>query len=143
MKAKHTKLKSDYYFDFELLGIVAPMREYKVGWLLNTMDDFDLSKEDDIKIELANDFILRISNLREETEFSKAYLLKNRLDTGFSFNQYLLPELKEFDFLLKIKHEVRDNWADDLLNKLKEIESLRFVTKIALEKVKNKENLLF
>ncbi|MEQ8239722.1 MAG: IPExxxVDY family protein [Cyclobacteriaceae bacterium] len=143
MKAKHTKLKSDYHFDFDLLGLVAPMREYKVGWLLNTMDEFDLSKEDDIKIELANDFILRISNLREETDFRKVYLLKNRLDTGFSFNQYLLPELKEFDFLLKVKHEVRDNWVDDLLLKMKDIELLRFVTKIELEKIKNKENLLF
>ncbi|MFT5642107.1 MAG: hypothetical protein ACI9A7_002215 [Cyclobacteriaceae bacterium] len=143
MKPKHTTLKTDYYYDFDLLGLVAPIKEYKVGWLLNSIEGLDLSKEEDIKIELSNDFILRISNLQEETEFRKAYLLKNKLETGYSYNQYLLPELKQFDYLLKLKHEIIIDWAGDILFEIKKITEIEYVVKIDLEKIKNKENLLF
>lgn len=143
MGAKNIKLKTDYYFDFELLGFVAPMKEYKLGWLLNHVDELDLVKEEDIKITLSNDFILRISNLQQETEFQKAYLLTNKLVAGFTYNQYLLPELKQFDFLLKVKHEIETDWAKGLLDQIKKMNAIEYVVQIDLEKIKNKENLLF
>lgn len=141
---KKNRLASIYPFDFELIGIVSSSKEYKLAWHLNQLSIFHLVKENDIKIEFADSLQIRISNLIEETDFRKVHLLKNKLvSSTATFNQYLLPELQQFDYLLKINSQTDENWADGLLLRLKDIPVIDYTLKVDINKIKLKDNLLF
>lgn len=139
---KKNLLATEYPIDFDLIGIVSSAKEYKLAWHLNQLNFFHLVKEDDIKIEFADNKLIRISNLAEETDFSKVYLLRNKLVAANS-NQFLLPELQQFDYLIKLSNQAMENWTDSLLLKLKEIPVIDFALKIDIAKIKMKDNLLF
>lgn len=134
----------NYVLDFELIGIVCPMKEYKVGWNLNQLEIFHLVKEDDVKIEFANKKIVRISNLADETDFSSVHLLRNKLlVSSVQGNQYLLPDIKQFDYLLKIKNIIDSNWAKYILEEIKNCKAINYAVNIDIEKIRAKENLIF
>lgn len=135
---------SEYEIDFNIIGMVSSMKEHKMGWHLNQIDLFHLVKVEDIKIEFAKSKIIRISNLAAETDFSAVHLLRNRLSGGgLNGNQYLLPEIKEFDYLLRIKNIIDDNWSASILEKIKSAKISDYAVLIDVEKIRTKENLIF
>ncbi|HCX21834.1 MAG: hypothetical protein CMB80_22000 [Flammeovirgaceae bacterium] len=141
---KKNRLTSDYPFDFELIGIVSSVKEYKLAWHLNQLPEFHLVKSDDIKIEFSDNKLIRVSNLKDENEFRTAYLLKNKLVTSnSSVNQYLLNELQQFDYLFKLNSQTEENWATQINNKLKSIDIIDYSLVVDIEKIKMKDNLLF
>ena len=50
-----TKLVIDYEYDFDLYGIVAPIKEYKLAWLLNKEFGWNLCKRKDLELDFLND----------------------------------------------------------------------------------------
>ena len=141
---KKNRLASDYPFDFELIGIVSSVKEYKLAWHLNQLPEFHLIKAEDVKIEFSDNKLIRVSNLKDENEFRQAFLLKNKLVTSnSSINQYLLPELQKFDYLFKLSSQTHDNWAKEVNNMLKSIEIIDYSLVVDIEKIKMKDNLLF
>lgn len=141
---KKNRLASDYPFDFELIGIVSSVKEYKLAWHLNQLPEFHLIKAEDVKIEFSDNKLIRVSNLKDENEFRQAFLLKNKLVTSnSSINQYLLPELQQFDYLFKLSSQTHDNWAKEVNNMLKSIEIIDYSLVVDIEKIKMKDNLLF
>lgn len=141
---KKNRLASDYPFDFELIGIVSSVKEYKLAWHLNQLPEFHLVKAEDVKIEFSDNKLIRVSNLKDENEFRRAYLLKNKLVTSnSSINQYLLPELQQFDYLLKLSSQTQENWASEINEKLKFIETIDYSLVVDITKIKLKDNLLF
>ena len=141
---RKTKLTSDYTLDFELVGIVSSLKEYKLAWHLNQIGIFHLVKGEDIKIEFSGNREVRISNLFEETEFTTVHLLRNKLiSTTTHPNHYLINELQQFDFLLKLKNQMVAGWADSVVSKIKETNQIDYVMKIDVENLKSFENLLF
>lgn len=141
---KKNRLASDYPFDFELIGIVSSVKEYKLAWHINQLPDVHLIKADDVKIEFSDNKLIRVSNLKDENEFRKIYLLKNRLVTSnSSINQYLLPELQQFDYLLKLNNQMQEDWAVEVNNQLKFIDVIDYSLVVDIEKIKMKDNLLF
>lgn len=130
--------------DFELIGIVSSAKEYKLAWHLNQLNEFHLVKEEDIKIDFSENRQIRVSVLMEETEYRKVHLLRNRLvSSSISANQFLLQELQQFDFLLKLSSQTDENWANELLLKLKNIPVIDYCLSIDVNKIKMKDNLLF
>ena len=141
---KITKWTSDYPIDFELVGLVSTMKEYKLGWHLNQLGVFHLIKGEDVVIEFANEKLISISNLVSETDFTTVHLLRNRLlKKNVIGNQYLLTELQQFDYLLKLKNTIHDEWAKRILTKLKECSAIDFCAILDVQKIKAKENLIF
>lgn len=141
---KKNRLASDYPFDFELIGIVSSVKEYKLAWHLNQLPEFHLIKAEDVKIEFSDNKLIRVSNLKDENEFRQVFLLKNKLVTSnSSINQYLLPELQQFDYLFKLSSQTHENWAIEVNNMLKSIEIIDYSLVVDIEKIKMKDNLLF
>lgn len=141
---KKNKLAAVYQFDFELIGIVSASKEYKLAWHLNQLNFFHLKKEDDIRIEFEANKQIRISNLMDEAEYFSVHLLKNKLVTGNAGpQQLLLPELQQFDYLLKLKNLAEETWIDRVLDQLKNVPVVEYAVKIDINKLKLKENLLF
>lgn len=143
MNRKNT-WEPDFPIDFQLVGVVSPMKEYRLGWHLNQLEIFHLVKIDDIKIEFTEKKIIRISSLAYETEFTSVHLLRNKLiGSGSSRIQYLLPELRQFDYFIKLKNSIEENWSVDIVTKLKSCEAIDYTTKIDIQKIQAKENLIF
>lgn len=141
---KKNRLASDYPLDFELIGIVSSAKEYKLAWHINQLPEFHLVKDEDIKIEFSDNKLIRVSNLKDESEFRQVYLLKNKLVTSNSaINHYLLSELQQFDYLLKLSSQTQDFWAKEVNEQLKAINEIDYSLVIDVEKIKMKDNLLF
>lgn len=141
---KKNKLIVDYGYDFELLGIISPVKDYKIAWAINTALNIKFKKNNDLKIEFINDKQLIISNYTFETENSLLRLLKNKSqlisDSAFSF---LLPELKNFDYFIKIEDEANTFNRPLLISRIKNLPIIQYVTTIDADKLKSKENLIF
>jgi hypothetical protein len=134
----------DYEYDFDLYGIVAPIKEYKLAWLLNNEFGWNLSKSKDIEVDFLNNGMLVISNFSQENEFSSFRMLKNQSsDSKKTKTPYLLPEIKQFDFVLQLEGEILYKLEEeDVLKKLRKVSEIHFATKINVENLKSKDNLL-
>ena len=141
---KKNRLSAVYEFDFALIGIVSTVKEYKLAWYLNQHNLFRLVKAEDIKIEFTDNKFIRVSNLIHEDDYSLVHLLRNKLVSSNNGPvNFLVPELSQFDYLLKLRNTVDENWSDLVFQKIKDIDIADYITRIEVEKIKQKENLLF
>lgn len=141
---KKNKLDGGYSIDFELIGLVCNKKEYKLAWYLNQAMDISLVKQDDIKIEYADNTSILISNYLYETDYQIIELLQNKLvGSGSLTKQLLMPELKQFDYLLKLKDDT-DEWTSENVNGIiKGIPIIEYAVKLNFDSLKSKENLLY
>ncbi len=120
------------------------MKEYKLAWSINNATDCNFVKADDIKIDFVNLKNITISNFIFETEHTIFHLLKNRLVFNNALSdQYLIPGLKTIDYFVKIDGQ-RDLFpTSSILDALKGVEQIQYVTTIDPQNLKQKENLIF
>ena len=138
------KLEAVYSYDFDLIGLVSATKEYKLAWYLNQKSDLHLVKAEDIKIEFKNNSQILISNFVFESEFINVLLLSNKLlSSNSTINKFLVAELKQFDYLIQIKSELDDSLKQALLDIVRALPVVTYASIIDIEKLKNKENLLF
>lgn len=141
---KKNRLDLVYEFDFELAGIVCNKKEYKLAWHLNSVLGTTLKKEEDIKIEFSNQPAMIISNFNYQTEFVEMSLLQNKLlSSGGNKPQFLLSELKQFDFLLKLRDSTGELAIENVCADIRTIPLVEYVAKLNFEELKSKENLLY
>lgn len=131
-------------YDFELFALVSSLKEHAFAWQLNRALNMDLYKADDVEISYLKENNKYISNYLHQSEYSTIRLLKNRLysELGEAAG-YLLPEYKNFDFLMKIEGDSIWEIADGLPEKLKSLPCVQYFEKLKIETLKSKDNLLF
>ena len=139
---KKNKLLIEYEYNFDLIGIISPAREYKLAWSLNQVLKSGLVKQKDIILELTDNRSLIISNFIERKHYGFIQLLKNRSFAPDSRVDYLLPELRQFDFFLLIQDETETIDIIEIVQTLASNNEIQSVVKIDIDKVKSKENLL-
>jgi len=140
---RKSKLVVDPLFDFDLVGIISHARGYRIAWEINQGLGVHLIKAKDQVIRFNDGNLLTVINYCHTTENAGLYLLKNRsLENKESGQMLLVPELQEFDFLLKIKGA--DSFdSDSIIEKLRNIPVIQFCQLIDPENLKSKENLVF
>jgi hypothetical protein len=139
---KRNKLVVEHLYEFELLGFVAPVKDYKMAWIINNSLDLKLAKIDDYELEFISGTRLCISQFKCEKENGFIQLLKNK---SFSFDTnslYLIPELKIFDYFLLIQDFTSEVDINDYIERLSGNGSIQNVVKLDIDKIKSKENLL-
>ncbi len=139
---KKTKLLVEHSYDFDLLGFVAPIKDYKLAWIINKSLGIDLEKEDDLEIEFLKAPILKISQYFLSLPFGYVQLLRNKSLTSAEQISYLIPELKNVDFFLIIQDETTELTADLFLEHLSGEPHIQNVIKLDVNKIKSRENLL-
>ena len=138
------RLTNEEYIDFELIGIVTTVKEYKLVWHINQALGLDLTKQPDITIEFSGSNRFYISNFLFKTEFLKVSLLKNRLVVkANSGAQHLIEELKQFDYLLKYHDQTEQTNMKDVLSLLKATNVVEYAAILAPEMIKSRDNLIF
>lgn len=137
------KLIVEYDFDFYLAGIVSPAKEYKLAWLINKLLRIRLVKKQDLMINFIHSSLI-ISNFKCKTEYRVFRLLKNQsLGEPSGKPNYLLPELRNFDFFLMISDESNTIVMDDIMEKIRQLPEVYYVTQTDLSHLDSKENLIF
>ena len=141
---KKNKLEESYTVDFNLLGVVCNKKEYQLAWHLNKVAKITLIKQEDIKIEYANKSNSLVSNLKHETDFFLFELLQNRLiGDDKSLKKFLLPELKEFDYLIKYRDDTEMTTPESINEILKRISIVDYSMILNFETLKSKENFFY
>ena len=141
--AKNRLLLEDY-FDFHLIGLVSTVKEYKLSWHVNRLLNLELEKKDDLQIEFSKNARILISNFAYKTEHTEVVLLKNRLvGRSNSAYQYLLDELRQFDYLLKFKDESNQTNLSNLLSLIKSMGVIDYAANLEPTLIKSRDNLIF
>lgn len=141
---KKNKLSGNFEIDFDLYGLVSNAREYKLAWHLNNEFEITLSKQEDIRIEFSDRSSILISQYLYETEHLKIELLQNKLVAqGSGKNKHLIPELSQFDYLLKYRDSTGETHSENIILRIKELSLVEFVVRLNFGDLKSKENLLY
>ncbi|MGB3183045.1 MAG: IPExxxVDY family protein [Cyclobacteriaceae bacterium] len=141
---RKNKLIVSYDYDFVLLGLTAPVKDYKLAWSINKSLDIHLKREDDLHIDFIGNQHVVISNFHFEKEHCKLRLLKNKAEEESRPPvAHLLPELAELDYFFMITDPAANFPVSTVMQKLKELDIVQFLTRLRIDTLKNKENLIF
>jgi len=142
LKIDNDVLVEEFFQDTRLLGIVAPIKDYRFCWQLNQILQFDFRINNSIEIQLnkkQRTYFFSIYEHLEKGGTIKHYLYNNHFD-----GEYLLPEFKHLDFLWLIKDDIlHDDEVTWLINSIKTIPFVQFVKEMTNEKIKNKQHIIF
>lgn len=135
-------LKYELDFDFILIAISCPLKDYRICHFINKHTGLNLRKSEDYRLPApqpgtmwAFSFYTSLSDL-VETEY---YFLSNKGEE----NGYLIPEMKNTDYFLLIKNFIDQEDLDSLLNALNAIPDVVVASEIPANKLRSKENLIF
>ena len=142
LKIDNDVMVDEFFANARLLGIVAPIEQYRFCWHLNQMLNFNFRIDNNIEIQLnkkARKYFFPIYEYGEQGGTIKHYLYNNEDD-----GEYLLPELKHLDFLWLIKDDVmHDDDLGLLSSSIRTIPSVQLIIELTNEKIKNKQHLIF
>ena len=134
------KLKIDPDFDFLLAGLATPLQDYRLAWWINKVLHKELSRVEDLVVtdaETRRQTSFARFDYPEELTRTVFHLLQNRVGSA-----YLMPELKEFDYLLMIKGSYYRTKQAGILKNLREIEQMQASVFINPENLRSRNHLI-
>jgi len=139
---KKAKLQIEHTYDFELLGLVSPVKDYKMAWLINRDLHLNLVKGEEIEIEFLSLPGLVISQFSLSLPHGFVQLLKNKSLNSTHQVSYLIPELKSMDYFLLVQDQTYQLSINTFANQLAQNPFIQNVMRLDISKLKSKENLL-
>lgn len=144
MAIQSHKLEIEYDFNFILLGIVSAAREYKLAWNLNKTLGINLKKEHDAVIEFKNKNNLQVSFLNHEANYHEVTQILNACkETANGKRTFLIPELSNYDYFLKLEGPHFEDAPDHVITAIKKLPVIQYVSNIEVNTLKSRNNLLF
>ena len=141
MTKKIHKLKFNPEYDFFLIGISSHENDYRISWAFNHYLGLKLVRMDDYNI-IDN-------NYPEPLKFSifsfydDEILLSYKLITNRCFDGFLIGEMKNIDFFLKLHGEINKIFLDNLTKKINDLSIVNTAFQVDPEKLKSRQKLLF
>lgn len=139
---KKTKLFVEHLYEFELLGFVAPLKDYKIAWAINHILKTKLARSEDYILDFTDGSTLNISQYQEKKEHGFLQLLRNKSHHNSTASLFLIPELKMIDYFLLVQDFTGELDINDYIRRLSESPLIQNVVELDIEKIKSKENLL-
>jgi hypothetical protein len=139
---KKTKLQIEHTYDFELLGLVSPVKDYKMAWLINRDLHLNLVRSEDLILEFLTLPRLKISQFFLSLPHGFVQLLKNKALNSSDQVSYLIPELKSVDYFLLVQDETFQLSIHTFADQLVKNHFIQNVIPLDISKLKSKENLL-
>lgn len=128
-----------------LYGIISDAKEYKLAWQLNNVLKICFQKQEEVLIEFKAGKSMTISYFLFQTEFYLAKLIKNKaLDVKGIKTPFLMPELKNYDYLLMVEGEELDLFLDLYPEEnMKSASFIQYIVSINIDNLKSLDNLIF
>lgn len=127
--------------DFNLIGIASHENDYRLAWAINENLKFSLVKSPDLVIfhdKYKHDINLSVFS-QDFTD--QGYSLKLFANRGDNF--FLLEDLKNIDFFIKIEGEIGASKVQNIVNALKAVDIVMGVYQIDIKSIKKIQRLLF
>ncbi len=141
LKIDNDLLTEDFFEDTQLLGIVAPIKDYHFCWQLNQLLHYDFRNNNNIEIQLtkkSRKYFFAVYEFKIPNSALVHYIYNNQFD-----GEYLLPEFKHLDFLWLIKGQlISSTELQNITSNIKKINQVQLVTVLTNEKIKHKEHLI-
>ena len=153
------KLQVEYNLNYSLIAIRSELEDYRFAYFLNKSPFFVFERiKKDIcciinsqKIYFStfkyinsafkrNSFLIGNKSIYRPESADEGNLFSNNLFTNTAF---LLPELKEFDYFLKLKGLWKLSEKENIKKFLKQASYIESATDIDLKKIKSINNLVF
>ncbi len=132
----------EFFDGTQLMGIVAPLKNYQFCWLINQAMQVDFRINIDLEIQLEKKkrkYFFSIYEYAEPHGSLIHYLYSNQFD-----GEYLLPEFKHLDYLWLMKGDlISGQTVEDLQKTLRSLPSVQMVMELSGDKIKNKGHLIF
>ena len=138
--AKSNSLLIDYEFECLLVGIVTQLRDYQFAWLLNQSFLISLRKEPGYELHFRKKNIsVAFPWFKYDDPLNKnvIHLLGNKAQSEF-----ILPEIKQADFLFMIQGYVSSDYQKTIIEKLKALVPVQTFVVLNANELKSKENLI-
>ena len=139
---KKSTLQVAIKYEFDLIGLVAPVKDYKMAWLINKSLGLNLIKVEDFRLEFLNQPDLIISQYLLKKEHGFIQLLRNRSYSKAGLARYLVPELKSLDYFMVLQDYTSEMNINAYIEDLSMNSLIQNVVKLDITKLKSKENLL-
>ncbi|CAN5435158.1 hypothetical protein BH10BAC3_BH10BAC3_07850 [soil metagenome] len=134
-------IAEEYFSDARLLGIQCALEPHQFIWHINRQFLYDFRYQSGSEIVVtkkSRPFRYPIFQCKEPQQELLHIIYANQYD-----GEYLLSELRYFDYLWLIKGEMNDDSLPGLiLNELKAIGHVQLVTELSNEKIINKTQLV-
>ena len=138
-KIKVYKLLDDSEDDFLLIGIATTMKEYKISFELNRILATEFEKKDNLLFEnkeRGRTMLFGVLMGENEMKDVRYFIFNNR-----NLGENLLPQLSDYDYLLKIEGHAFSLQLNDVLEKLKALPEVIICAEIPQDKVKQASRL--
>lgn len=138
-KKKVHKLDFKFENDFSLIGIASHENDYRLSWAINKYLNLDLVKVNDLSVSHPKHKI-SVNYSMYSCEDTNNYFLYN-LISNKSEGGFLLPEMKNIDFVLRISGSPDMDFIQEILTKLKKIDII--ITAFLIDGLTGKLNKVF
>ena len=140
MKKIH-KLKDFYPEDFRIICIASHQSDYRLSWAINEALNLGLQKAQDLAVKNPKGQTVQqfAKYAFEKTNQAyKYFLIANKSTQGF-----LLPDMKNIDYLLKVEGDVDEDYLSSAIDRIRKINFV--IIAFELEKIpeKHKKKLIF
>ena len=141
LRIDNDSMLDDFFEDTCLLGIVAPMEQYKFCWNLNHLTNFNFRIDHNLEIPMikkGRKYFFSVYQYKEPNTTTIHYIYNNHHD-----GEFLLPEFRHLDFLWLLRDETMEKRdLVGLIEVVKTIPVVQMVTELTQEKIKNKQHLV-
>ncbi|MFM2138700.1 MAG: hypothetical protein RJA57_1007 [Bacteroidota bacterium] len=131
-----------FFSDVRVLGIMTPVKDYQFCWHINTATGLDFRINHELEIMLVRkkrEYFFPVYEYNVPFRFLSHYIYNNQFD-----GEYLLPEFRHLDFLWLMKgDEVTDSVMEETIQTIRGIDSVQLVADLSVDKITNRENLIF
>jgi len=134
-------LKTTFEANFHLLGIACNLPDYQLAWLVNQALGINLVRVADHNVSFKQDRFIHTAKFIYRTENVAYTFLKNRAEEGEGQN-YLIPEVKNIDYLLMIDDETENLEILNVKSTLSKINNVILTQVIDVSQLKSIENLI-
>jgi hypothetical protein len=139
---KKKTLEISYSYDFDLLGIISPLKGYKMAWEINNCLDVKLVKDKDLCISFKKGIDQYFSQFSHSGEAWVLKLFRNKPLESDQSKTPLVPEFPHYDFILLTQSDDTTK-SNRLQQVLRLIPSVELVAFIPLGALKAKDYFIF
>jgi hypothetical protein len=134
------KLKVDQNVNYRLIGISSHENDYRLVWCINSQLKMQFARIENLIVhnrKFKTDFEFSRYRFHDEDRYLNYYLISNRCPNGF-----LLPEIKNFDFLIQIIGEINDEDVKEFIKKIKNVMVISAAFMFEASKLKDIDKIL-
>jgi hypothetical protein len=137
---KKTRLHIEHNYDFELFGITSSTKFFKLAWAINTELNIRLIKQEDFVLEFSNGENINFVNYLFEDDSCIFQVYKNKSPDNEA--KFIIPELSHYDYVVKINGSFQSFALEEVLKVLRNVKYIEYIARIAIDKLKSKDNFL-